>query len=496
MDTRIARVERAYALLMGVGDYRAYDDSLGNVSGASDLDAAPHDVRSMIGLCFALGFCAENIHVLLSVRGGASADEVVASWGLGATLGYVGPATAEAMHAQCAWLASALEPTANEPSAPQGILSYSGHGDFVGDELALCPSDVRATVAGADLERAVAYSALRGRISDGAAESLTVMLDCCHAAGEVGVDPLRRGGASLTGRARASSVVARVGVERVIAASSPGGTSWQSVFDGVAHGALCWAVRVASDQWRVVADGGANRLTVSYGELVERAQALLDALSFEQRIAFIAGEGAASLPAFHRGAHYEGPAPSREPDRARHGGQLDPDQHDFALYVLRARFANKTDFVTVATLLSTRTASKDFSPNFDAGMEYVEYASGCSWPPKDANGDPPEALRFEGSALSWGQTPPIAPGSPTIGANAPAWAPGAPRSASLYYDHRPNGFGAAVKLHGSASTPKLSWGVLASAPPATPVFVVSGALTEFDLTTAPAQGNDKWYCPQ
>jgi hypothetical protein len=69
--------------------------------------------------------------------------------------------------------------------------------------------------------------------------------------------------------------------ERTITASSVGGASEQSTFDGVAHGALTWAIKVVTDPWRLRRTAAGTELTLSYATLVSRVNALLGVLEFD-----------------------------------------------------------------------------------------------------------------------------------------------------------------------------------------------------------------------
>src|SRR4029079_6726237 len=110
----------------------------------------------------------------------------------------LGEATHQAIRAGVAWLAQRLVFTvklegegwsfARELTGLPGLLAYSGHGTQHGGDLALCPTDV-----GADLSRALPFADLRTLIDAGddiraegtphPADNLTVVLDCCFAAG-------------------------------------------------------------------------------------------------------------------------------------------------------------------------------------------------------------------------------------------------------------------------------------------------------------------------
>src|SRR5262245_1396125 len=109
-----------YALIIGVGDYSAFDASMNQPAGTSDLAGSTNDARALFAMCRLLRIPAENIRVLASPR--LRPEDL----GDGATAANLGDATHDAILDGARWLASKLD----GPSRPTGILTWSGHGDF------------------------------------------------------------------------------------------------------------------------------------------------------------------------------------------------------------------------------------------------------------------------------------------------------------------------------------------------------------------------------
>ncbi len=401
MATRLDRVTRAFALLIGIDDYSVHDASAGNPAGTSDLPASKNDVGSCYRICRAPGIPPENIHVLTTP--GLTPDDF-GEPGKAMKPGYAGLATRAEIEAQVAWLAGVLEHAPGDTDAPVGLLTYSGHGDFVDGFLALCPSDVRkgGDAATGDLEGALGFPRLQAIVAGkrGAAESLTVVIDCCHAAAAAAVVPGKparlRARSSLTGRARTAAGPITAFGDRMIMAAEPGQTADQSTFDGRPHGALTWALSVVTDQWTVLAEGDVDRFTITHGELRDRAQRLFGALDFSQQIALFPPM-IAPIPFFHRGAADGPDVVASAPDRARHGIQLDPNQHDgFSVYALTISYTGDgAEYHHTAQVLSAGSDSPSWGVRrrqgvLGRGQPLCQRVRVHPGPPKDAGGHPPE----------------------------------------------------------------------------------------------------------
>lgn len=278
----------AYALIIGINDYTAFAASQGAAPGSSDLRGAVNDARSHAVLARLLGYPAANIRVLTAP--GLTAADVAATFEGraptdvsldGATFG---EATRAAIEEGLAWLAKGLA-----KKGSRGILAWSGHGDVRDEEGVLCPSD---TVSG--LATAFSYGELLERLGGVGTYNLTVLLDACHVAG--------RGRGTLSGGTLTDDEPRLGDHAAVYAACEPTGVAYEHHFDGRWHGAFSWALNRVLERWERADGRGYNYVRISNLELVERAWALLDALSFDQQPCYEGdpdrlGEAAFQFPA-------------------------------------------------------------------------------------------------------------------------------------------------------------------------------------------------------
>ena len=389
----------AFALLIGVQDYKAYDPS-----GAADLPAGVNDIGAFCRMCRRLGLPMENIHVLTSPKGLGEAGRNVDLHGEGA--GYLGEATRDEILEQLGWLAGKLGHAPGDPSPKVGLLTYSGHGDYLKDELALCPSDV-ALGPGTDLEGLIAFSEIAKLLAVGGAnENLTVVLDCCHAAAavtDVTAPPAAKPRASLTGRPSPVKEAPLLGA-RMFLATAPSQTGYQSTFDATPHGALSWAMSVVLEQWTTKQEGDVKYATITHERLRRLSQGLLDALLFPQTIV-LSPEGVGDVPFFHRGGRDAGDVTSEDPNRLRHGIQIDPDwappgwhdTHtnlpDWTIYEIWNE-SNPERKVKLGAIVVTRTAKDGFA----ASAEYWNIPAGT---------DLSTATNIKADAHVWGDAMPF-----------------------------------------------------------------------------------------
>lgn len=301
------------ALFIGVNDYRAFDESLQNPPGTSDLHGSCNDARAFWRVCRELGIRAENMRILTSPP--------VDPEDIGAPAECVGEATEAAIVAGVSWLGARL----GGDGRPPGLLTYSGHGDFIEREgLVICPSDV----TGADLAHAIPFVKLERLLAGhDARANLTVVLDCCHS-GAAAANPARRR-RSLTGRPLPAGLKGSAPrlADHELCACGAGGSSWQARFSGAFRGAFSWALAAVVEQWKPRIEGTSVELTLSYGELLERAQTLLATLSFDDAPVLRGRPDVATIPVFHRGPGGAGEATSATPTARRKGGQLNPDSN-------------------------------------------------------------------------------------------------------------------------------------------------------------------------
>lgn len=296
-------MNRNFALIIGVHDYRTYDPT-----GASNVPGALHDARALTRECLAMGFSPERIRVLTSPP--------LPPGELGPVT--TGEATRAGIEEGLLWLAGAL----GDAAPTSGLLTFSGHGaEGTAGMPLLCPSDTTKS-----LEEAIDVGALREMAPPEVRRRLTALLDCCHAQ----VGPSAAEGLQARLRARASGAVAPAEAEearaRVIAACRWDQESVSARFVGQEMGAFTWAITSAMGQWSPVVEDGVARLRVSYGDLVARARELLSSLSFEQDATLSGPEGVAALPFLDPWTEAGREETSRTPTAKRDGRQLDGGQ--------------------------------------------------------------------------------------------------------------------------------------------------------------------------
>lgn len=341
----------AYAVLIGVNDYSAFDRSNQGVAAEpAQLAGSLNDVAAWWRVCLDSGFDPARIRVLVSPGAPGEMDGAP-------PYQHVDAATRDKILEATEWIAQMLE----RNQGAIGFMSFSGHGDVEdGQWLTICPSDTERAPAGAtpSLLNAISTKDLQAIIDrHKAGENLTVVLDCCYSAAADGTThggaPGRRKLLSLTGRsfsiAAPGSPGAALGTgvprpaisERVISASEIGHPAYQAKFAGRWNGAFTWALTSALSEWRATREGEVMRLDVSYGTACTTAGALLGALSFRQRPQLHPQDDPARLAVlqklafFHPGDVGHPNETSLTPDGWRMKGQMDPTEqwcrYQFAL---------------------------------------------------------------------------------------------------------------------------------------------------------------------
>ena len=399
----------AYALLIGVDDYSAYDASAGHAKGTSDLLGSRNDVLAFFRTCRDLDIPAAQIRVLTSPK----LDLALLP---GVPAENVGVATEEAIKEGARWLSEALR-----DGRGTGLLSFSGHGDKLDrGELAICPADTR----GPALAGAIRFEELRGVFAEaGALGNLTCVIDACFAGAALDPSaPRERRTLSLTGRAATEPATAGaldLG-DRLIAAARPDQAAFQARFSGEHRGAFSWAVGATLDQWTSVKDADGTRKSLSYGELVTRAGRLLETLSFAQEPVLAGPENVGDLAFLQRGSSPL--STSAEPDAARAPLQIDPGFLTFRKVVLTLEMVPPVvlaEVFAIHTTTGSYTAGNEYwNVNKDAvanlggeaiAISYTDYSTGTPSPTAFAH-----AQSFvEPIGLTWaniGRTDPISGG--------------------------------------------------------------------------------------
>lgn len=486
-----------YALLIGIDDYSAYDASVGQAKGTSDLPGGRNDVRAFWRICLDLGIQPENIRVLTSPE--LKHDELE-----GAKNANFGPATESEILKQVDWLAQKLGAEAK----PSGLLAYTGHGDYSEAKgLVLCPTDV----AGDDLDHAIPFSTLQSKLaSKDAAANLTVVLDTCHSG--TGAKPQQGGWqvASLRNRRIVASTLKSAARDmpggRVLAASSVEQSAYQAKFSGVYQGAFSWAIGSVLEQWKLVQEGENVRVTISYEELRSRAEALLKSLSFPQTPQLQAAPEVEKLSFFHQGLTAHADETSKEPDAQPIIQQLDPGTKDYNIYSMTYTAGSTT---STSKTLSARTTYNTGTVTFTADNEYWSMTSTFNGHVNSpASG---ATLELDGSAGSqdWPHSGGVS-GFPVSGALAMFKMPATiPANSWVQTTNPPSGTfimntsttsNAGIEFNLTAPVPpsttwsgNITWYVLARNSP-TGFVLAAGSDTTFTEGTAPSPAtNYSWY---
>lgn len=267
----------AYALLIGVGDYRAFDPS-----GDSDLKGPPNDVAGWLNIVYGLGIPRDHIRICVSpalpgrvapgllegvdVRGSARADIVD---GL-------------------KWLAAALD----GEGGTKAVLTWSGHGTRTAEGLVLCPSDIRAD--GDTLINGLTVSAV-GALLDARAPAtrLTAFVDTCH--DDTGFDALgtaRGRGLPWAGAAKAKAGGAASGGHRifgdlVVTSSQPGTVSYDMPVLGGVRGAFSWAASNVIRRYGLVEGVEGKTSGLTFEALAETCGRILQGMVVHQTPRFV-----------------------------------------------------------------------------------------------------------------------------------------------------------------------------------------------------------------
>lgn len=287
--------EHAYALLIGVGDYRAFDPS-----GAHDLKGPVPDALGWWALTRELGIPPENVRICAA----PTLDRArLGKDGAGVTLT---GATGDEIEAGLRWLAGALD----GKGGTKGLLTYSGHGGRSRGEQVICPTDVKW------VDGALAGALPVGEIADlldarAEATRLTAFVDTCHSGrgvpaiggtarvlgGTEEFDDVPGDEPADDGAGAAKSVRGRLG-DLVIASSAAGTPSFEIPLAVGVRGAFSWAAQSLLARWGAADAAGGATFGLTYGDICGRAVTLLRALGVEQQPVFEGEAPLARLRAF------------------------------------------------------------------------------------------------------------------------------------------------------------------------------------------------------
>lgn len=295
----------SYALLIGINDYSAYDDSAGLPAKTTDLRGAVHDVRQYWRMARALGIPARNIRVVCAPSGGKPLNATALPWESGA---HVTGASLADIEAGLDWLASKLDTS----GVSGGIVSVSTHGSYDAARGSLiCASDTRLdgkTLTGT-LPMADLFARLDGRAPH---TPVTVFLDACDAGG----GPKGQGDRARALQGGPSAERAPVEVRRrpgdlLLAASAPGTESYEITVDDTTRGAFSWAALAVLERWGIHQTATDTHFDITYGDLQRRVDALLKAMNVAQTAHFDAPPAQAKRKVFTELRGIELGAPDR-----------------------------------------------------------------------------------------------------------------------------------------------------------------------------------------
>ncbi len=265
----------AYALLIGVGDYRAFDPS-----GQSDLKGPPHDVAGWLDVVYGLGIPRAHIRVCVS-----PALPGRAAPGLLDGVDVRGATRADIVEG-LTWLAAALDGVAGT----KAVLTWSGHGTGTDAGLVLCPSDI--TADGQTLRNGLTVAEV-GRLLDTRAPAtrITAFVDTCHTATgfEDSLGTARGRALSWAGAcaADAGPMAHRVFGDLVVTSSQPGAVSYEMPVLGGVRGAFSWAASNVIRRYGL-ADGVSGQTSgLTFTALAETCGRILDGMVVHQKPRFV-----------------------------------------------------------------------------------------------------------------------------------------------------------------------------------------------------------------
>ncbi len=341
----------ARAMLIGVDNYRAFDPE-----GRRDLRGSVNDVRAWWDVCRALGIAPANVCVLASPAPGAPRLEIDGV--------HVEEATRENILKGIAWLAQGV----GNQEKRTGLLTYSGHGAFTDNDLALCPSDVTPGDDGPP-RNLIEFAAVKRALHS--AEGLTIVLDTCFAGAAAplhGALALNRGPVpeaifkALTPRAGGTEMAHSPLGGRLLLGCGLDQVAYQANFAGRVHGAFTWALTSALLQWSGVQQDATTRLDLSYATARQTAGKLLEALSFKQA-PVLAPAAVAQLSVFQ--ADGVAQPTSVLPDGQVRPLQVDPGDFNVRFYTI----VDQNGAVLAYILVPFVTGTYNFH-TYRAGTEY------------------------------------------------------------------------------------------------------------------------------
>ena len=340
MDKTIStQTGTAHALLIGVDDYKSFDEA-----GCSDLQGSLNDVALLACYCVeVLGMRPENIVALTTPK---MLPEDLAKIDNRDSLEKV--CWDEAKEDQVKVRLASLLSLSKGGTA---LLAFSGHGAALpGGEPLLCLGDTAPGFKSGVLSLKTLGVQIKAA---GAGDRLIAVLDCCHVEGRPTHRRLRA--KALPSLATPEDVTRYASQEdpfrvseRVLLAAKPGKSAYQ-VRLGKWHGALTFALVTAADQWQGkdgVSHGG-------YKHVLERARRTLKALGVPQKAQLRVPEKGRAA---RRKQPFLGVIPGftvKKPDAMRLSVQLDGGYR----YLIQAQDALGNPPLDLATVVAVGTTS-------------------------------------------------------------------------------------------------------------------------------------------
>lgn len=296
----------AYALLVGVGSYRAFDPS-----GHADLKGPINDVRGWWHIARDLGIPPENIMICADP---APAADTLGPGGQQATI--TGATRAELVDG-LKWLASKLD----GEDGHKALLTWSSHGTRTPQGQVLCPSDI--TADGTALDNGLAVSAVSALLAERAPHTrITALIDTCHnSTGFDDPDIVSRGlpwAKATPASARAASEVGHHAFGNLVVTSSePGTVSYEISAVGAVRGAFSWSAANLIHRWGLAHAAGGATAGITYATLAERTGIMLHGLAVDQKPKYVGDPELAQARVFSSfGDGQVGDAPPQELGRS------------------------------------------------------------------------------------------------------------------------------------------------------------------------------------
>lgn len=360
----------AFALLIGVGDYRTFDPT-----GQSDLAGPINDVIGWWHIARDLGIPPQNIRIC--VAPGLPPDVL----GRGIQHAMVTGANHGELVDGLTWLAKMLDGTDGTKAA----LTWSGHGTRTGDGQVMCPADVYAD--GQTLENGLLVSRVRALLDQRHPETrITAFVDTCHTETGFGTPAPARAralhwpGAAATPKLAAGATPHRAFGDLVVTSSEVGAVSYEMPVIGGMRGAFSWAASNLIHRYGLDQAAGGATSGLSFDELAQRCGQILAGMAVEQTPRYVGDPQAASLRVFS--TFGDGQLGSAAP-QALPGQEIWPGTDG---EVMMSKLYDLDD-VQIGTLYFTANSPPS---GWSANRQYWQWSSGA-WPTQTFKGDTPVA---------------------------------------------------------------------------------------------------------